>query len=100
MKEDKAGTIKAMPQFNQGHWEKKLDDTGVADGRYASELNTQAEYKHSVDALASYAKKHRAQHQSYLPRVKKDWGSCKKRALFLKYKAALHRIYDEQKKQT
>jgi len=59
MKEDKAGTIKAMPQFNKGHWEKNLGDTMCIDARYASELNTEAEYTSQVNALASYAKKHK-----------------------------------------
>ncbi len=52
-------TKKAMPQFNEGHWEKKLDDTNVADGKYTSEFGQAAEYKRDVDALASYAKKHK-----------------------------------------
>ena len=62
MKEDKHGSVSAMPQFNRDHWEKKLSDTSVADGRYASEMNTEAEYKAQVDGLANYAKKHRAKH--------------------------------------
>lgn len=49
----------AMPQFNEGHWEKKVSDTSVAGGRYSSEMNQEEEYKHDVDALASYAEKHR-----------------------------------------
>jgi hypothetical protein len=52
----------AMPQFNEGHWEKKMADVSVADGKYSGEMDQAAEYKHSVDALASYAKKHKAKH--------------------------------------
>lgn len=52
----------AMPQFNEGHWEKKMADVSVADGKYSSEMNQAEEYKKSSDALASYAKKHKAQH--------------------------------------
>jgi hypothetical protein len=49
----------AMPQFNENHWEKKMSDVSVADGKYSSEMNQAEEYKHDVDALASYAKKHK-----------------------------------------
>jgi hypothetical protein len=56
------GKHAAMPQFNEGHWEKKMQDVSVADGKYSSEMNQSEEYKKSVDALASYAKKHKAQH--------------------------------------
>lgn len=52
----------AMSEFNKGHWEKKPGETETAGGRYASEMNTQEEYKKSVDSLAAYAKKHRAKH--------------------------------------
>ncbi len=52
-------TKAAMPQFNEGHWEKKMSDVSVADGKYSSEMNQAEEYKHDVDALASYAKKHK-----------------------------------------
>lgn len=51
--------MKAMPQFNEGHWEKKLDDVTLGGGRYASEMNTEQEYKHSVNELSNYVKKHR-----------------------------------------
>lgn len=51
--------ISAMPQFNEGHWEKKMTDVDVADGKYSSEMNQAEEYKEDVDALASYAKKHK-----------------------------------------
>jgi hypothetical protein len=49
----------AMAQFNEGHHEKKMSDVSVADGKYSSEMNQAEEYKHDVDALASYAKKHK-----------------------------------------
>ncbi len=51
--------IAAMPQFNKDHWEKKMSDVNVADGKYSSEMNQAEEYKNDVDALASYAKKHK-----------------------------------------
>lgn len=51
-----------MPQFNQGHWEKKPDQTNAGGSRYASEMNTSEEYKKSVDGLAGYVKKHKPQH--------------------------------------
>ena len=63
MKEDKHGSVKAMSKFNEGHWEKKMSDVSVADGKYSGgEMSQGEEYKKSVDALASYAKKHKAQH--------------------------------------
>ncbi len=51
--------IAAMPPFNKDHWEKKMSDVNVADGKYSSEMNQAEEYKNDVDALASYAKKHK-----------------------------------------
>lgn len=53
----------AMPQFNKGHWEKTMADVSVADGKYSSgEMSQAEEYKKSSDALAAYAKKHKAKH--------------------------------------
>ena len=52
----------AMPQFNEGHWEKKQGDVMTAGGRYASEMNAEEELKHSVDKLAGYVKSHKAKH--------------------------------------
>jgi hypothetical protein len=49
----------AMKKFSEGHWEKKLSDVSVADGKYTSEFGQAEEYKKDVDALASYAKKHK-----------------------------------------
>lgn len=52
-----------MANFNKGHWEKKMEDVNVADGKYSGgEMSQGEEYKKSVDALASYAKKHKAKH--------------------------------------
>ena len=57
------GKMAAMPQFNQGHWVKNAGDTQVADGKYTSgEMSNPEHLKKSVDMLAAYAKKHRAQH--------------------------------------
>ena len=50
--------VSAMPQFNEGHWEKKISDVACADGKYSSEMNQAEEYKRQSDALAHYAKKH------------------------------------------
>ena len=51
-----------MAYFEKEHWQKPVSDTMVADERYSSEMNQCEEYKSSVDALASYAKKHKAKH--------------------------------------
>ena len=54
------GKHAAMPQFHEGHWEKKMEDVSVADGKYSTgEMNQAEEYKHDTDALAGYAKKHK-----------------------------------------
>jgi hypothetical protein len=52
----------AMPQFNEGHWEKKQSDVEVGGGRYSSEFGQSEEYKKDVDGLAGYVKKHKAKH--------------------------------------
>ena len=52
----------AMGKFNDGHWEKKLEDVSCSDGKYSSEMDQAAEYKKSADGLAAYAKKHQAKH--------------------------------------
>ena len=53
----------AMPQFNEGHWEKDVADVTLADTKYnPSEMNQCEEYKEMVDGLSSYAKKHKAKH--------------------------------------
>lgn len=51
--------VAAMPQFNEGHWQKSVEDVAVGGGRYSAEMNEASEYKHQADALAGYAKKHR-----------------------------------------
>ena len=51
-----------MPYFESNHWEKKMTDVSVADGKYSSEMNQAEEYKHSVDKLSGYVKSHKAQH--------------------------------------
>ena len=51
-----------MPAFEREHWEHKVSDVMCADGKYSSEMNQMEEYKHSVDGLAHYAKKHREKH--------------------------------------
>lgn len=51
--------MKAMSQFNEGHWEKKPGETSTADGKYATEMGNPADLKRSVDALASYTKKNK-----------------------------------------
>lgn len=56
------GTKSAMPQFNEGHWEKKPGDTMCGGSRYASEMNTENEYQQQVDGLAKYVKNHKAKH--------------------------------------
>lgn len=56
------GKHKAIPQFNEGHWEKKMQDVSVADGKYSGEMSEGEDLKRSVDSLAMYAKKHKAKH--------------------------------------
>lgn len=54
------GKHKAMSQFNEGHWSKDQGETSTADGKYArSEMGNPEELKSSVNALASYVKKHK-----------------------------------------
>lgn len=48
--------------LGEGHWEKKVEETEVADGRYASEMGAAQELKADVDGLANYVKSHRAKH--------------------------------------
>lgn len=49
-----------MANFHKEHWEKKMSDVSVADGKYSTgEMNQAEEYKADADALANYAKKHK-----------------------------------------
>ena len=48
-----------MASMGPAHWEKKVEDVSVADGKYSSEMNQAEEYKHSVDKLAGYVKKNK-----------------------------------------
>lgn len=61
MKEGKGKEGLKFP-LGSAHWERKVEDTKVADGKYASEMGAPEELKRSVDGLADYAKKHRQKH--------------------------------------
>ena len=61
-KADHAQNPGAMKQFNENHWTDKVGETECGGGRYASEMNTQQEYKTMVNKLAGYVRKHRAEH--------------------------------------
>lgn len=50
---------KGMSAMNEGHWEKKMSDTSVADGKYCSEMGAPEELKGQVDKLAAYVKKNK-----------------------------------------
>ena len=53
----------AMPQFNEGHWEKGLSDVSLGGTKYSSgEMNQAEEYKKDVDGLSGYLKKHKEKH--------------------------------------
>jgi hypothetical protein len=54
--------MSAMPQFNEGHWEKKSSDVELGGTKYTSEFGQMEKYKESVDGLSSYLKKHKPQH--------------------------------------
>lgn len=54
------GKMGAMSQFNEGHWSKDQGAVEVADGKYTEgEMANPEHLKKSVNALASYAKKHK-----------------------------------------
>lgn len=49
-----------MPYFESDHWQKPVEDISVANGKYTQgEMSNPQHLKHSVDELASYAKKHK-----------------------------------------
>lgn len=51
---------RGMAEMGPSHWEKKVEDTNVADGKYAkSEMGNPEELKESVNKLASYVKSHK-----------------------------------------
>ena len=54
--------MSAMPQFNEGHWEKDMTDVNLGGTKYTSEFGQAEEYKKDVDALSAYMKKHRMQY--------------------------------------
>jgi len=54
--------MSAMPQFNEGHWEKKHGDVAVGGTKYSGEFGQHSDYTQSVDALSNYVKKHKPQH--------------------------------------
>lgn len=57
------GKMAAMKEFNEGHWEKKHDELATSDLKYTQgEMSNPEHLKASVDKLAGYVKKHRAQH--------------------------------------
>lgn len=45
--------------LGSSHWEKKAEDTMVADTRYGTEFGNPEELKRSVDGLANYVKKNK-----------------------------------------
>ena len=51
-----------MKEFQNEHWQKDIEDVSCADLKYSSEMNQAEEYKNSVNKLAEYARKHKAQH--------------------------------------
>lgn len=55
-KHSKGGHVNHL---GEGHWEKKIPDTSVADDRYCSEMGATEELKGQVDKLANYAKKNK-----------------------------------------
>ena len=59
MKEQKGHKGGGMPYFEKDHWQKDVKDVMVADTKYASEMNTEEEYRGQVDKLAGYVKSHR-----------------------------------------
>jgi hypothetical protein len=50
---------RGMSAMREGHWEKKVEDTKVADGKYCSEMGAKEDLKGQVDKLAGYVKSHK-----------------------------------------
>ena len=56
-------TKAAMPQFNEGHWEKKPGETGMSDVKYTSgEMSNPEHLKENVTKLNKYVSSHKAKH--------------------------------------
>jgi hypothetical protein len=55
--------MSAMPQFNEGHWEKSQEDLEVCERKYTdSEMGNPAALNRANNGLVNYVKKHKAQH--------------------------------------
>jgi len=56
-----AGKARSGLEFPLGnaHWEDKVEDTMVADTRYASEMDAKNELKEQVNGLANYVKRNK-----------------------------------------
>jgi hypothetical protein len=51
---------KGMSEMGPSHWERKVADTSVADGRYTEgEMNNPEHLKESVNKLSGYLKKNK-----------------------------------------
>jgi len=48
-----------VDHMGASHWQKPVEETEVADGRYCSEMNAKEELKGQVDGLANYTKSHK-----------------------------------------
>jgi hypothetical protein len=59
MKEEKG---RGMPYFERDHWQKKIPDVNLGKERYASEMNTEEEYRMMVNKQTAYLKSHKAEH--------------------------------------
>lgn len=59
MKDKSSGHAGLKQPMGSAHWEKKIPDTMVADGKYCSEMGAAEELKGQVDKLASYTKKNK-----------------------------------------
>lgn len=51
----------ALPQFNEGHWQKDLNDLATSETKYTSgEFDNPENLKRAADGLAHYARTHKA----------------------------------------